>query len=416
MWYTASVAEALRNAHSYGFRVDGLTSAPADQPIPFDWNSIKVKRDAYVKRLNGIYERNLANDGVDYYEGYARFTNDKELEIERADGSKYSLKGDKIVIAVGGQPTWPQIEGAELGITSDGFFDLEEQPKRVAVVGAGYIAVELAGIFHTLGSETNLIIRHDKFLRPFDPIISDTLDAHMVGTGINIHRKTNVLKVTKTSSGALTLHLDNDTTLEVDTVLWAIGRHAMTADMNLQAAGVKAEKNGDVLFDEWQETNVKDVFAIGDVGGKELLTPVALAAARRLSTRLFGGAEYKDLKLDYENVPSVIFSHPTSGAVGLTEPQARKKYGDDKVKVWTTKFVGMSNSMLDNPAHKTPTAYKLICLLPTLKVLGIHLVGEGSDEMLQGFAVAVKMGATKHDLDDTVAIHPTSAEELVTLK
>jgi glutathione reductase (NADPH) len=200
-----------------------------------------------------------------------------------------------------------------------------------------------------------------------------------------------VTKVTKTNSGALTLHLDNDTTLEVDTVLWAIGRHAMTADMNLEAAGVKVEKNGDVLFDEWQETNVKDVFAIGDVGGKELLTPVALAAGRRLSNRLFGGDNFKTDKLDYTNVPSVIFSHPTSGSVGMTEPEAREKYGDDKIKVYKTKFTGMSNSMLDNPAHKTPTAYKLVTLLPNEKVLGIHLVGEGSDEMLQGYVVRVSL-------------------------
>ncbi|CED84647.1 glutathione-disulfide reductase [Phaffia rhodozyma] len=416
MWYTADIAEHLKNAHSYGFRVPGLTDAPAEQPIPFDWNTLKTKRDAYIHRLNGIYEKNLEKDHVDEYQGHASFKNKNELEVKGPDGNTFSLKGDKIIIAVGGQPTYPDIEGAEHGITSDGFFELEEQPKRVAVVGAGYIAVELAGIFHTLGSETHIMIRHDRILRTFDPIIQDTLTEHIEGTGINVHKQTNVKKVEKTSSGALTLHLDSGKTVEVDCLLWAIGRHSMTEKLNLEAVGVKKVENGDIPFDKFQVSNVPNIFVIGDVGGKALLTPVAIAAGRRLSNRLFGGEKYKGEFLDYTNIPSVVFSHPTAGSVGLTEPEAREKYRDDKIKIYRTKFTGMSNAMLDNPAHKSPTAYKLVCLLPEEKILGVHIVGEGSDEMMQFIGVAVKMGATKKDLDDTVAIHPTSAEELVTLR
>jgi glutathione reductase (NADPH) len=351
MWYTASVAENLRNAHSYGFRVPGLSDAPAEQPIPFDWNTLKHKRDAYIKRLNGIYERNLEKDHVDEYQGRASFTSANELEVRAQDGSTYSLRAKNILIAVGGAPTIPDIEGAEHGISSDGFFELEHQPKRVAVVGAGYISVELAGIFHTLGSETHLLIRHDKVLRTFDNIISDTLTEHMAGTGINIHKETNITKVVKDeSSGALTLTLDTGKTLEVDTLLWAIGRHPETKALNLDKAGVKTDDHGFVTVDAYQKTSAANVFAVGDVIGKALLTPVAIAAGRRLSNRLFGGEQFKDDKLDYSNIASVIFSHPTAGSVGLTEAEAKKEHGEDKIKVYQTKFTGMVRRPLHLPS------------------------------------------------------------------
>ncbi|KAL7424976.1 Glutathione reductase [Cryptotrichosporon argae] len=415
MWYTADVADNIRKAVAYGFGDDET----ADRLVKgFNWTMLKHKRDAYIKRLNGIYEKNLVNDKVDYHEGYASFVDAHTLEIAGLKGETYRVRSKKICIAVGGRPTIPSdahIPGASLGIDSDGFFDIETQPKRVAVVGAGYIAVELAGVFNTLGTETHLLIRHESVLRTFDPMLSDVLLPWAEQTGLNVHKKTNVQKVEKTASGSLLVHLDSsDTPLEVDVLLWAIGRHSNTEKLGLDKVGVHYNELGDVPANEWQETNVPDVYSIGDVAGKVLLTPVAIAAGRRLANRLFGGEKFKHDKLDYDNVPSVVFSHPTIGSVGLSEPEARQRHGD-KVKVYKTSFRGMSGAMLDE-AHKAPTAFKLIVVGEEEKVVGIHLIGEGSDEMLQGFAVALKMGATKKDFDDTVAIHPTSAEELVTLR
>ncbi|WVQ79365.1 glutathione-disulfide reductase [Cryptococcus sp. DSM 104549] len=415
MWYTADIADNLRKAAAYGFGKEGDGSAIADQ---FNWTELKHKRDAYIKRLNGIYESNLVKDKVDYHEGYASFVDANTVQIESHNGEKYTVRAKNITIAVGGRPTIPsdeEIPGASYGIDSDGFFDIEEQPKRVAVVGAGYISVELAGVFNTLGTETHLVIRHDQVLRTFDPMLSEVLVPYMEKTGLNVHKKSNVKKVEKTSSGSLLVHIDSlPEPLEVDVLLWAIGRHANTERLGLDKAGVKIDKKGDVIADDYQNTNVPGVYAVGDVGGKALLTPVAIAAGRRLSNRLFGGEKYKGDKLSYDNIPSVVFSHPTIGSVGLSEPEAREKYGDN-IKVYKTSFRAMSFAMLDED-HKQPTAYKLIVTGPEEKVVGLHIIGEGSDEILQGFGVAVKMGATKDDFDSCVAIHPTSAEELVTLR
>jgi len=417
MWYTADIADNIRKATAYGF---GDASTRDKMVGTFDWTTLKHKRDAYIKRLNGIYEKNLVNDKVDYHEGWAKFISPHEVEITTRDGEKYTVRSKKFTIAVGGRPTIPTsdtIPGAEHGINSDGFFDIEEQPKTVVVVGAGYIAVELAGVFNTLGTETHLVIRHDKVLRTFDPMLQDVLTPYMEKTGMNVHKNSNVKKVEKLSNGRLSITIDSaDAPVEADVLLWAIGRHANTEELGLDAAGVKKdEKSGDVPYDEWQKTNVDHIFSIGDVGGKALLTPVAIAAGRRLSNRLFGGQQYKEDKLSYENIPSVVFSHPTIGSVGMTEPEAREKFGDDNIKVYNTSFKAMSFAMLEEE-HKQPTSYKLICAGKEEKVVGLHIIGEGSDEMMQGFAVAVKMGATKKNFDDCVAIHPTSAEELVTLR
>ncbi|GHJ85575.1 hypothetical protein NliqN6_1977 [Naganishia liquefaciens] len=415
MWYTADMADSLRKAAAYGFGGEAEELA-----LPkFNWTTLKHKRDAYIKRLNGIYEKNLVKDNVAYHEGYASFLNKNEVQIERPDGSKYTVRAKKFIVAVGGRPTIPKdedIPGASYGIDSDGFFDIEEQPKRVAVVGAGYIAVELAGVFHSLGTETHLMIRHDRVLRTFDPMLQDVLTEHMEKTGVNIHKKTNVKKVEKTANGLLVYTDSSEKPVEVDVLLWAIGRHANTEKLGLENVNVKVtEKTGDIVADEYQNTNVENIYAIGDVAGKVLLTPVAIAAGRRLSNRLFGPAQYKDDKLSYEDIPSVVFSHPTIGSIGLTEPEAAEKYGKDNLKIYNTSFRAMSCAMLDED-HKSPTSYKLICVGKEEKVVGLHLIGDGSDEMLQGFGVAIKMGATKADFDSCVAIHPTSSEELVTLR
>ncbi|GMK57588.1 hypothetical protein CspeluHIS016_0404220 [Cutaneotrichosporon spelunceum] len=412
MWYTSEEANAIRHAAAYGF---GTAEEGNKIAASFNWPKLKEKRDAYIHRLNGIYERNLAKDNVDYHEGYASFIDKNTLNIKTLNGENYTIKAKKIVITVGGRPHVPsdeEVPGASLGIDSDGFFDLAEQPKRVAVVGAGYIAVELAGIFNGLGSETHLLIRHSAVLRTFDPMLSDVLLPWMEHTGMRVHKETGVTKIEKIDGG-LRVHQKNGEPIDVDTVVWAIGRQANDKGLGLEKVGVKQDAKGNVIASEWQETNVEGIYALGDIGGKAELTPVAIAAGRRLSNRLFGGPEFKDDKLDYNDIPSVVFSHPTIGSVGLSEPDARKKYGDS-IKVYTTRFRDMSGAMLDED-QKQPTAYKVICEGPNERVIGLHMIGVGSDEILQGFAVAIKCGATRKDFQATVAIHPTSAEEVVTI-
>lgn len=349
MWHAADIAEKARHAVSYKFEGTGVDSPQ------FNWSAFKEHRDAYIRRLNGIYDRNLVKEGVDEHRGKASFTSSdgdlKNVVVKKPDGGEYTLKAKHVCIAVGGRPTIPSdndIPGASLGIDSDGFFALTSQPRRVAVVGAGYIAVELAGVFHSLGSETHLLIRHENVLRTFDPVIQETLTGWMEHTGVNIHKKTQITKVEaleseedkgdqkKDSKGPLKLYLDNGKTLEVDTLLWAIGRHSNTESLNLSSLSINTTEKGDIVVDDYQNTNVPGVYALGDVTGKWQLTPVAIAAGRRLSNRLFSGDEkLKGDKLIYENIPTVVFSHPTVGTVGLTEPEARKKYGDN-IKICET--------------------------------------------------------------------------------
>lgn len=321
-----------------------------------------------------------------------------------------------VLIVAGGYPIVPKdVPGAEYGITSDGFFDLDYLPKKVALVGAGYIAVELAGIFQALGVETHLFIRYDTFLRTFDPMIQEVMTKQYENIGMHIHRRSKQNKIEKTESGKLKVHYEDSTgkgVLEdVDELLWAVGRNPEVGDLGLEAAGVEQNTRGHIIADEYQNTNVENVYSLGDVVGKLELTPVAIAAGRRLADRLFGNQP--NAKLDYEGVPSVVFSHPEVGSIGLTEPEARQKYGDENIKIYKTSFVAMYYAMLD---HKGPTHYKLVCVGPEERVVGLHILGLGSGEMLQGFGVAMKLGATKKDFDSCVAIHPTSAEELVTMR
>ncbi|KAI9828579.1 MAG: GTP-binding protein gtr1 [Sarea resinae] len=412
-WNAAAIREAMHDSKAYGFSFE--------ETAPFDWTTFKHKRDAYVKRLNGIYERNLGNDKVEYLAGRASFVSKHEVEVKLHDGTTQTIRAKKVLIAVGGHPNIPQnIPGAEYGITSDGFFELEKQPKKVALVGAGYIAVELAGMFNALGTETHLFIRHDKFLRSFDPLIQDKVVAEYERQGIHIHRNSTQTKVEKgDKEGWVKLHYKDSTTggsesvMDLDCLLWAIGRSPETEDLGLDKAGVQTSgSKGFITADDYQNTNVDNVYALGDVCGKVELTPVAIAAGRKLSDRLFGGPAHANAHLDYSNVPSVVFAHPEVGSIGLTEPDARKQYGDANVKVYSTNFTAMYYALHD-PEDKGPTAYKIVCAGPDEKVVGLHILGQGSAEMLQGFGVAIKMGATKKDFDNCVAIHPTSAEELV---
>lgn len=410
MWHAADMADRLRHA------ADGYQFRGVPEPN-FDWRTFKVQRDAYIRKLNNIYESNLEREKVEHHPGYASFVGKDAIEVIKPTGEKYVMHADHITIAVGGCPVIPsneKIPGASLGIDSDGFFELEDRPKRVAIVGAGYIAVELAGVLNALGSETHLIIRKDKVLRSFDPTLHDILTPWMERTGIKIHKHSNVTKVEGEKGQTLTVHTDKEGAIEVDCLLWAIGRRSNTESLGLQDVGVEIDRKGDIVVDDYQNTSTKGIYAIGDVQGKALLTPVAIAAGRRLSNRLFGPEKFKGDKLSYNNIPTVVFSHPPIGTVGLTEPEARQLYGDD-VKIYKSSFRSLYFSQIDEE-HKEPTVYKLIVVGEEERVVGVHMIGQGSDEALQGFAVAVKMGARKKDLDDTVAIHPTSAEELVTMR
>ncbi|KAJ3036091.1 Glutathione reductase [Rhizophlyctis rosea] len=407
MWNTASMRESLSEAKGYGFDVEVKG---------FTWETIKEKRDAYIKRLNGIYETNLNKDSIEQIRGHAKFVDKDTVEV---NGQLYS--GKHILIATGSHAVIPETPGMrEYGITSDGFFELEHLPKKVAVVGAGYIGVELAGIFHFLGADTSLIIRHDKILRSFDPIISDTVLEEYKKSGMNILTNSLIKKVVNNGTATaknLELTIENTETKETYTVggfeelVVAVGRNANFQGLGLDKTAVRFDKNGYITVDEYQQTHQEGVYAVGDVIGKAQLTPVAIAAGRRLSDRIFGGM--KGRKLDYSNIPSVIFSHPPAGSVGLSQPQAEERYGKENIKIYQSKFTNMYFSMVE---HKQPTVYKLVCAGPEEKVVGVHLIGKESDEILQGFAVAVKMGATKEDFDNTVAIHPTAAEELVTMR
>jgi glutathione reductase (NADPH) len=412
-WNAASIAETIHEAKAYGFSVESTA--------PFDWPYFKQKRDAYIKRLNGIYEKNLGNDKVEYIHGRAHLTGKNEAEVVLDDGSKTTIRAKKILLAVGGHPTIPQnIPGSEYGINSDGFFEIEKQPKKVALVGAGYIAVEFAGMFNALGTETHLFIRHDKFLRSFDPMIQEAIVNEYERLGVHIHKNSSQSKVEKDKkTGKLTVHYKNSTgegkLEDVDELIWAIGRSPEVEDLGLDKAGVKKSEKGQIIADEYQNTNVENIYSLGDVVGKVELTPVAIAAGRKLSDRLFGPEKFKASKLDYNLIPSVVFAHPEVGSIGLTEPQAIEKYGKENIKVYNTSFTAMYYAMMEQE-DKGPTKYKLITQGPDEKVVGLHILGLGSGEMLQGFGVAIKMGATKADFDSCVAIHPTSAEELVTLK
>ena len=421
-WYAASIADTIHDAKHYGFHLQ--------ETAPFDWTTFKRKRDEYVKRLNDIYERNLGNDKVDYIHGRAHFLNSSEVEVVSDDGSKDVIRAKKILIATGGHPNVPKnVPGHELGITSDGFFDLERQPRRVAIVGAGYISVEMAGMFHALGTETHLFIRHDRLLRPFDPMVQEEVTREYERQGIQLYKGSSQSKVESIPDrpGWLKVHYRSesrgDGVVEVDCLLWAIGRSAEVEDLGLSKAGVRQrEEKGQIIVDEYQNTSVDNIYALGDVCGPVELTPVAIAAGRKLSDRLFGDGqqhpEVRTSKLDYTNIPSVVFAHPEVGSIGLTEPEAGRRFGEDDIVVYRSTFNPMLYAIFDDASEKGPPCnYKLICLRSQAeKVVGLHIVGPAASEILQGFAVAIKMGATKSDFDACVAIHPTSAEELVTLK
>lgn len=398
MWYGAQVAEAINlYAPDYGFDVTVNR---------FDWKTLVDSREAYIERIHGSYGRVFEKNNVEVLNGYGTIVDKNTVDV---DGKQYTA--DHILIATGGRPWWPDIPGAEHGIDSDGFFELREQPKRVAVVGAGYIAVELAGVLHALGSKTHLVVRKHAPLRSFDQSLSETLVDIMQKEGPTLHTHCIPKELVKESDGSSTLHFENGESLNVDKVIWAIGRIPATDKLGLENVGVELDNKGYIKVDEYQNTSVEGIYALGDNIGKVELTPVAVKAGRLLSERLFNGQT--NAKMDYSLIPTVVFSHPPIGTIGLTEEEAKTQYGEDNIKVYNSSFAAMYTAVTK---HRQLTRMKLICAGPEEKVVGLHGIGYAMDEILQGFGVAIKMGATKADFDACVAIHPTSAEEYVTLR
>ncbi|MCC3735698.1 glutathione-disulfide reductase [Rouxiella badensis] len=398
MWHAAQIAEAI---HLYGPDYGFDTTLNR-----LDWATLLKNRSAYIERIHTSYENVLGKNKVDVIKGFARFVDAHTVEVNGE-----TITADHILIATGGRPSHPSIPGAEYGIDSDGFFALEALPERTAVVGAGYIAVELAGVLNALGSKTHLFVRKHAPLRSFDPLLTETLVEVMKVEGPTLHTQAIPTAVVKNKDGSLTLKLEDGREQTVDCLIWAIGREPANDKLNVEMAGVELDEKGYVKVDKYQNTNVPGVYAVGDNTGAVELTPAAVAAGRRLSERLFNNKP--DEYLDYNNIPTVVFSHPTIGTVGLTEPQAREEYGDDQVKVYQSSFTAMYTAVT---RHRQPSRMKLVCVGTEEKIVGIHGIGLGMDEILQGFAVALKMGATKRDFDNTVAIHPTAAEEFVTMR
>lgn len=407
MFNAGSVQEIIHQAAGFGFKIDGYS---------FDLPELKKRRDAYVARLNGIYANNLNNSGITSIKGDATFVGERKVRV----GDKI-YSGEHVLIAVGGKPLMPDIPGIELAINSDGFFDLEKVPKRVAVVGAGYIALELASILQILGAQVDVFIRGELPLRTMEPDIVSLLKEEMEATGVNFIQG-EISALSAGADGTKVATLKNGEVREgYEEVLYAIGRVPVTDSLNLDVAGVATAARGEIVTDPLCRTSAANTYAVGDIvqGGIQL-TPVAIAAGRLLSDRLFNGLPEEKSQMDYTQVPTVVFTHPPLAVMGLTESQAIEKYGADAVTVHRSTWVNMLYSrefLVEGHGPMPPkTRAKLVCVGPEQRIVGLHLIGLNVDEMLQGFAVAIKMGATKTDFDSSVAIHPTSSEEVVTIQ
>lgn len=408
MWNAGSIAEAMHHSKYYGFE--------SSSKFTFDWSMLKSIRDAYIERLNGIYANNLNSAGVTVVKGRGELLGQGKVQV---NGEVF--EAGKILIATGSHANWPEsVPGNELGITSDGFFELKNQPKNVAIIGSGYIAVEVAGIFKALGSNVKLFCRGEGVLRSFDKMLQSALEKEMLRTGeagsIELVRESEVLSLEKSQEATLVNYRlasgeTNDSAH--DCVIWAIGRDGRDDFKTDANCLIDLDERGFIQVDSSHATEIPNVYALGDITGRHMLTPVAIAAGRALADKLFGGKG--DGKISYELIPTVVFSHPPIGTVGLTEAEALERFGSDSVKIYQTSFINMYFTPLPQE-FKEQTQYKLVCVGPEERIVGLHIIGRGSDEILQGFAVALKMGATKADFDRTIAIHPTAAEELVTMR
>ena len=397
MWYGAQIAETFHQfGEDYGFKTTNLN---------FDFATLRRNREAYIDRARSSYDGSFKRNGVDLIEGHAEFVDSHTVSVNGE-----LIRAKHIVIATGAHPSIPNIPGAELGGSSDDVFAWEELPESVAILGAGYIAVELAGVLHTFGVKTDLFVRRDRPLRGFDSYIVEGLVKEMERTNLPLHTHKVPVKLEKTAEG-ITIHFEDGTSHTASQVIWATGRRPNVKSLQLEKAGVTLNERGFIQVDEYQNTVVEGIYALGDVTGEKELTPVAIKAGRTLSERLFNGKT--TAKMDYSTIPTVVFSHPAIGTVGLTEEQAIKEYGQDQIKVYKSSFASMYSAVTSN---RQESRFKLITAGSEEKVVGLHGIGYGVDEMIQGFAVAIKMGATKADFDATVAIHPTASEEFVTMR
>ena len=397
MWYGAQIAESF---HHYGPDY-GFTSSD----VQFDFAKLRQNREAYIDRARSSYDGSFKRNGVDLIEGRAHFVDSHTVNVNGE-----LIRAKHIVIATGARPSIPTIPGAELGGSSDDVFAWEQLPESVAILGAGYIAVELAGVLHALGVKTDLFVRRDRPLRSFDSYIVEGLVNEMEKTGLPLHTHKVPVKLEETEQG-ITIYFEDGSSHTASQVIWATGRRPNVDGLELEKAGVTLNERGFIQVDEYQNTVVDGIYALGDVTGEKELTPVAIKAGRTLSERLFNGKT--SAKMDYTTIPTVVFSHPAIGTVGLTEDQAIKEYGQDNIKIYKSSFASMYSAVTN---HRQESRFKLITAGADEKVVGLHGLGYGVDEMIQGFAVAIKMGATKADFDATVAIHPTASEEFVTMR
>ena len=394
-WYAAEFAYDLKHSNTLGFETNDFKH---------NWHTLQQASKQYIKKLNDMYRKNLSQKNIEIITGNASFQSSKEISV-----GGVLLTAKQIIIACGATPVVPDIPGAEFGITSDDFFELKNKPNKTIIVGSGYVAVELAGILNALGSDTKIVARKNSILRKFDQSIQSSVIDYLVESGVEVSLNTDVLSV-KENNNQLLVQTNNKDHTSIDALLWAIGRKPLVSDLGLERTQVTKDKNNFILVDQYQTTKDPNICAIGDVVGNHELTPVAIAAGRILSDRLFSDKEKE--WLEYKNIPTVIFTHPPVGTVGMSEEEARVVYGN-KVKIYEANFVSLRHSLI---GISSKAMIKLVCLGKEEIVIGCHIVGQGADELLQGFAVAIKMGAQKKDLDNTVAIHPTLAEELVTLR
>ncbi len=392
--YAAHFAEDFADAAGYGWKV---------APDGFDWPTLIANKDTEISRLNGIYDRLLGNAGVTLIEDRATVAGPQEIRV----GDRV-ITAERILVATGGWPHVPDIPGRDLAITSNEAFHLEDLPRRVIVVGGGYIAVEFAGIFNGLGADTVQLYRGPHFLRGFDEDVRQCLAVEMRAKGVDLRFNANIARILG-DGNELRAELEDGTEIVADTILYATGRVPNTAGLGLEAAGVELAGNGAVKVDDRFQSTVPSIYAIGDVIDRLALTPVAIAEAMVLVDNLFKGA---DRGMDYSNVPTAVFSQPPIGSVGLTEAQAREAYADG-IDVYVATFTPLKHTLT---GREEKTLMKLIVDRVSDRVVGLHMVGAEAGEIAQGFAVAIKAGATKADFDATVGIHPTAAEEYVTMR
>lgn len=391
--YGAEYAHAFADAAGFGWTVGEPT---------FDWATMIANKDKEIARLEGIYRKLFENAGAKTFDGRATLKDAHTVLI-----NDKPVTADKILIATGGHPVKPSIPGAELMISSNEAFHLKEQPKRIAIIGGGYIALEFAGIFNGFGSDVTVLYRGEQILRGFDDDIRSHLAGELVKSGIDLKLKTDVTRVEK-KGAALLLHLTDGSTLEVDAVMAATGRKPNTDGLGLEAVGVRTDAEGAVVVNEYSRTSVENIYAVGDVTNRINLTPVAIREGHCFADTVFGN---KPRSPDHKDVPAAVFSQPPVGTIGLSEVDARKQFGE--VDIYRTSFRPLRATVSGRDER---VMMKLVVDAKTDRVVGAHMVGESAGEIMQGIAIAIKAGAKKADFDATVGIHPTAAEEFVTLR